>query len=53
MLIQRIADFYGINSLQHQSALLWNKLQNQTNNNITQELRSKKKRTLLIKINNC
>ena len=40
ILTQRSTDFYGIESIQHQSALAWNKLQKETNRNRLQEFRS-------------
>ena len=40
ILTQRSTDFYGIKSLQHHSALAWNKLKKETNCNLLQEFRS-------------
>ena len=37
ILTQRNTDFYSINSIQHQSALAWIKLQKKANHNILQE----------------
>ena len=49
ILNQRSTDIYGTESIQHQSALAWNKLQKETNQHILQNFRFKQKSTLIIK----
>ena len=38
LLTQRNTDFNGIKSIQHQVATTWNKLENETNHNVLQDL---------------
>ena len=52
ILTQRNTDIYGIKSIQHQAATTWNKLQNETNHDVLQYLRSKTKKLITKKILN-
>ena len=52
ILTQRNTNFYGINSIQHQAAAIWNKLQNERNHDVLQDLRPKTKKFITSKILN-
>lgn len=52
ILMQRNSNFYGIKWIQHQAATAWNKLQNEVNHDVLQDLRSKTREFFTNKILN-